>query len=116
MKNLITVAALVAVAGFAHAATSGTTVTSANPNLFQPPAVAYVSATVTTVGAPVLAALPSTTKTINSLVCNAHDSSRNRKNANVFVSGTDIAIMSSGQDSSTIAIGDRVNCIVFYER
>jgi hypothetical protein len=116
MKNIILVASMLCATGAAFAATSGTTVTTANPNLFVPAAIAYVSATVTATGAPVLAALPTTSKVINSLVCDVTDSSRNRKNANTFVSGTDIAIMASGQVSGTIATGDRVNCVVFYER
>lgn len=115
--KLVTLA-LVAAAGAAQAQTANTTATSSlNPYMI-PPATGYISATLTSTTQPVAAALPSTSKAINSILCSLRDSSGNLKGAQVSVSSTTnrVIVANSGQASGTIAVGDRLNCFISYER
>ena len=120
MKNVLKLtAALALVAGVASAATSGTTVISSNTTVGVPPIMGFVSATVTNVTAPVYIALPpvAATKTVNSLVCTVHDTNWHAVPRNIRISNTtDILIANSSLASGTLAVGDRVNCTVHFER
>lgn len=119
MKNVILTAVLALTAGTAAAATSGTTVTSGNASMGTVPAISYISATVTNVTAPVYIGLPiaTTTKTLLSHACVVRDTNFNVVPRNIQVSNTtDILIASSGQASGTLAVGDRVNCVLYYQR
>jgi hypothetical protein len=118
MNKLVLTAVLALTAGVASAATSGTTVSAAvNPYLGTAPATGYVSATVTSTASPRIA-LPSTSKTINALTCVTRDGSGNQVPRAITVSSGDLVIASAGggQVSGTLAVGDRVNCIISYER
>lgn len=117
MKNVITLtAALALLAGAAAAATSGTTVANGVSSGFTPAVTGYVSATVTSTASPRIA-LPTSSKTINALVCRARDASGNLVPRNLTVSGGDIVVATaSGQASGTLAVGDQISCVVIYER
>jgi len=115
-KLVMAVAAFSLLAGAATAATSGTTVAAAVNPYMTPPVTGYVSATVTSTASPRIA-LPTISKTINSLVCDVRDSAGRSVPRDIEVSGTDIVISTAtGITSGTLAVGDTVKCIISYER
>lgn len=118
--NVALTAALAFVAASSFAASNNMTVSSTiNPYISSAPVFGTISATITSTTAPVAMALPiaPTSKHILGFNCTARDTSHNAVPRNYQVSGSDIVVASAtGQASGTVAVGDRVTCIVNYQR
>ena len=110
--------ALTLVAGGAFAQTAQMTATSTANSLFVTPATGFISATIISTTGTIAATLPTNSRTINAIMCNLRDSSGNEKNAQITVSSTTsrVIVAASGQASSTLAVNDRLNCHISYER
>ncbi|TGT42777.1 hypothetical protein [Mesorhizobium sp. M8A.F.Ca.ET.165.01.1.1] len=117
MKHVFKLASVMTLMGAsAFAASSNVTATSKMNSIYTPPAIGYVSATIVSTTNPKVA-LPSSVKTLDAFTCTVRDSNGNMVPRDIDVVGTDLTIgTASGQASGTLAVGDRINCIVNYER
>lgn len=110
--------ALTLVSGVAFAQTAQMTATSTANSLFVTSATGFISATIVSTTDTIGAALPTSSRTINAIVCALRDSNGNHKPAQITVSSTTsrVLVAASGQASSTLAVNDRLNCHISYER
>lgn len=116
-KCKLLAAALTFVAASSFAASNSVTISSTlAPYKSSAPVIGYISAT-TTSTTNVRLALPSSTKTLNSFVCQTRDTNGVANPRDYDISGTDIVVSTAtGMASGTLAVGDRINCLVNFER
>lgn len=115
MNKLINlVAGFTLVAGVAAAQQATTTTTTGS--LFSAPALVYVSATVVSTTDPVIITLPSTGRTLLTHACDVLDSADRLVPRDLEVSSSIRIDDAAGMTSGTLAVGDKVKCVLGYQR